>query len=30
MASVDGGHLTRQDQRILNHQENAVSRQISW
>lgn len=28
MASQDGGHLTRTDQRALNQQENAVSHQI--
>jgi hypothetical protein len=28
MASRDGGHITRADQRILNRQENRVSRQI--
>ena len=28
MASHDGGHITRADQRALNQQENAVSRQI--
>ena len=28
MAARDGGHITRADQRILNRQENRVSRQI--
>jgi hypothetical protein len=28
MASHDGGHITRADQRALNQQENAVSKQI--
>ncbi|HXQ50502.1 MAG TPA: hypothetical protein VN802_05370 [Stellaceae bacterium] len=28
MASKDGGHLTKPDQRKLNHQENKVSKQI--
>lgn len=28
MASQDGGHITRQEQRTLNHQENAISKQI--
>jgi hypothetical protein len=28
MASHDGGHITKADQRSLNQQENAVSRQI--
>jgi hypothetical protein len=28
MASQDGGHITRQEQRTLNQQENVVSRQI--
>ncbi len=28
MAARDGGHITRADQRILNRQENHVSRQI--
>jgi hypothetical protein len=28
MASTDGGHITRTDQRALNQQENQVSRQI--
>ena len=28
MASQDGGHITRQDDRALNQQENHVSRQI--
>jgi hypothetical protein len=28
MASLDGGHITRADQRVLNRQENAISRQI--
>jgi hypothetical protein len=28
MASRDGGHITRRDQHILNHQENRVSHQI--
>ena len=28
MASQNGGHITRQEQRTLNQQENAVSRQI--
>jgi hypothetical protein len=28
MASQDGGHITKQDQRALNQQENGVSRQI--
>jgi hypothetical protein len=28
MAAADGGHITRGDQRLLNRQENAVSRQI--
>ena len=28
MASQDGGHITRSEQRVLNQQENAVSRQI--
>lgn len=28
MASPNGGHITRQEQRTLNQQENAVSRQI--
>jgi hypothetical protein len=29
MASLDGGHITRADQRVLNRQENGVNRQIS-
>lgn len=29
MASRDGGHITRADQRVLNRQENGVNRQIS-
>jgi hypothetical protein len=29
MAARDGGHITRADQRVLNHQENGVNRQIS-
>jgi hypothetical protein len=29
MASMDHGHLTRADYRVLNHQENGVNRQIS-
>ena len=28
MASPDGGHIARADQRVLNRQENAISRQI--
>lgn len=28
MASQNGGHLTKPEQRVLNHQENAVSGQI--
>ena len=28
MASQNGGHITKGEQRVLNHQENAVSRQI--
>jgi hypothetical protein len=28
MASLDGGHITRTDQRALNQQENVISRQI--
>jgi hypothetical protein len=28
MASMDGGHITRSEQRALNQQENVVSRQI--
>ncbi|GAB7547249.1 hypothetical protein CS8_069390 [Cupriavidus sp. 8B] len=28
MASQNGGHITQQEQRTLNHQENAVSRKI--
>lgn len=28
MAKLDGGHITKTDQRALNQQENAVSRQI--
>ena len=28
MASHHGGHITKQEQRTLNHQENVVSRQI--
>lgn len=28
MASQDGGHITKQEQRTLNRQENAVSKQI--
>jgi hypothetical protein len=28
MASQDHGHITRQEQRTLNHQENKISRQI--
>jgi hypothetical protein len=28
MASQNGGHITRQEQKTLNQQENAVSRQI--
>jgi len=28
MASQDGGHITKQEQKTLNQQENAVSRQI--
>lgn len=28
MASQNGGHITKQEQRVLNQQENAVSRQI--
>lgn len=28
MASQNGGHITRQEQRTLNRQENAISRQI--
>lgn len=30
MASQNGGHLTRQEWRTLNGQENAVSQQIGW
>jgi len=30
MASQNGGHITRGEQRTLNAQENHVSRQISW
>ncbi len=29
MASLDNGHITKADQRALNQQENAVSRQIT-
>lgn len=29
MASTDGGHITRADQRVLNQQENVVSRDIN-
>jgi len=28
MAAMDGGHITRAEQRVLNRQENVVSRQI--
>jgi len=28
MASQNGGHITKQEQKTLNQQENAVSRQI--
>jgi hypothetical protein len=28
MASHDGGHITKADQKALNQQENAVSKQI--
>jgi hypothetical protein len=28
MASQNGGHITKQEQRVLNQQENAVSKQI--
>jgi hypothetical protein len=28
MASPDGGHIARADQRVLNRRENAISRQI--
>ena len=28
MARLDGGHITKADQKLLNHQENAVSEQI--
>src|SRR5215470_11826096 len=28
MASQNGGHITKQEQRVLNRQENAVSKQI--
>ncbi len=28
MASLNGGHITRSEQRVLNQQENAISRQI--
>jgi hypothetical protein len=28
MASQDGGHITKSEQKVLNQQENAVSRQI--
>lgn len=28
MARQDGGHITRSEQRVLNQQENAISRQI--
>ena len=28
MASLGGGHITLADQRVLNRQENAISRQI--
>jgi hypothetical protein len=30
MAAMDGGHITRSEQRALNQQENSVSRQIGW
>jgi hypothetical protein len=30
MAAMNGGHITRVEQRTLNQQENAVSRQIGW
>lgn len=30
MAYMNGGYLTRGEQRMLNHQENAVSRQIRY
>ncbi len=30
MASFNGGHITRGEQRLLNHQENVVSRRIGW
>jgi|SRR5882724_11015363 hypothetical protein len=28
MASQNGGHITKQEQKTLNHQENAISKQI--
>jgi hypothetical protein len=28
MAGLNGGHITRPEQRVLNHQENAISSQI--
>ena len=28
MASQNGGHITRKEQKTLNHQENAISKQI--
>ncbi len=30
MASFNGGHITRGEQRALNHQENVISRRIGW
>jgi len=30
MASFNHGHITRGEQRALNHQENVVSRRIGW
>ena len=30
MASFNGGHITRGEQRALNHQENVMSRRIGW
>jgi len=30
MASQDGGHITRPEQRVLNQQENVVSREIGY
>ena len=28
MAKMNGGHITKQEQKVLNQQENAVSKQI--